>query len=172
MAEMSREEVLARYRHLRAIGTRHHTEALRFLSRPALLEQARQLGLAAGGILAAVLRSRAGPPGWNVMPPGSTPRLVLCVTSGLLGLWVAATVVQGPGIAFRFAVMTVIALSVARSLATDEVAAATTAAGALLLAVAVASAVQGTSTEPLPFVAAAAVAAGAAWWPRRAARAS
>ena len=53
MADMSREEVLARYRHLRAISTRHHTEALRFLSRPALLEQARQLGLAAGGTLAA-----------------------------------------------------------------------------------------------------------------------
>ena len=53
MAEMSRDEVLARYRHLRAISTRHHTEALRFLSRPALLEQARQLGLAAGGMLAA-----------------------------------------------------------------------------------------------------------------------
>ena len=53
MAEMSREEVLARYRHLRAISTRHHTEALRFLSRPALLEQARQLGLAAGGMLVA-----------------------------------------------------------------------------------------------------------------------
>ncbi len=53
MADMSRDEILARYRHLRAIGTRHHTEALRFLSRPALLEQARQLGLAAGGMLAA-----------------------------------------------------------------------------------------------------------------------
>src|SRR4051794_6144706 len=53
MADMSREEVPARYRHLRAIGTRHHTEALRFLSRPALLEQARQLGLTAGGMLVA-----------------------------------------------------------------------------------------------------------------------
>ena len=53
MADMSREEVLARYRHLRAISTRHHTEALRFLSRPALLEQARQLGLTAGEMLVA-----------------------------------------------------------------------------------------------------------------------
>ena len=49
MAEMSREEVLARYRHLRAISTRHHTEAMNFVSRPALLEQARRLGLAVGG---------------------------------------------------------------------------------------------------------------------------
>ena len=53
MAEMSRDEVLARYRHLRAISTRHHTEAMNFFSRPALLEQARHLGLAAGGMLAA-----------------------------------------------------------------------------------------------------------------------
>ena len=45
MAEMSREEVLTRYRHLRAISTRHHTEAMNFISRPALLEQARHLGL-------------------------------------------------------------------------------------------------------------------------------
>ena len=53
MAEVSRDEVLARYRHLRAISTRHHTEAVSFFSRPALLEQARHLGLAAGGMLAA-----------------------------------------------------------------------------------------------------------------------
>jgi hypothetical protein len=53
MAEMSRDEVLARYRHLRAISTRHHTEAMSFFSRPALLEQARHLGLAARGVLAA-----------------------------------------------------------------------------------------------------------------------
>ena len=53
MAEMSREEVLTRYRHLRAISTRHHTEAMNFFSRPALLEQARYLGLAVGETLAA-----------------------------------------------------------------------------------------------------------------------
>src|SRR4051812_14304629 len=53
MAEMSRDEVLARYRHLRAISTHHHTEAMNFFSRPALLEQARHLGLAAGGVLTA-----------------------------------------------------------------------------------------------------------------------
>src|SRR3954451_252411 len=53
MAEVSRDEVLARYRHLRAISTRHHTEAVSFFARPALLEQARHLGLAAGGVLAA-----------------------------------------------------------------------------------------------------------------------
>jgi len=53
MAEVSRDEVLARYRHLRAISTHHHTEAMNFFSRPALLEQARHLGLAVGETLAA-----------------------------------------------------------------------------------------------------------------------
>lgn len=53
MAGMSRDEILARYRHLRAISTRHHTEALKFLSQSALLEQARQLGLAMGKTLVA-----------------------------------------------------------------------------------------------------------------------
>jgi hypothetical protein len=53
MADMSRDEILARYRHLRALATRHHTEALQFLSRPALLEQARHLGLTIGKTLVA-----------------------------------------------------------------------------------------------------------------------
>src|SRR3954465_15312617 len=53
MAEMSREEVLDRYRHLRAFHPHPHPKAMRFFSRPALLEGARQLGLAAGVMLAA-----------------------------------------------------------------------------------------------------------------------
>jgi hypothetical protein len=53
VAGVSREEILTRYRHLRAIATRHHSEALKFLSRSAILEQARHLGLAAGKTLVA-----------------------------------------------------------------------------------------------------------------------
>ena len=53
MAGIGRDEVLTRSRHLRAISTRHHTEAMRFFSRPALLEQARHLGLTVGEMLAA-----------------------------------------------------------------------------------------------------------------------
>jgi hypothetical protein len=53
MVGMSRDEILTRYHHLRAIGTRHHTEALKFLSRAAILEQARRLGLARGKTLVA-----------------------------------------------------------------------------------------------------------------------
>ena len=47
MAEMSREEVLARYRHLRAISTRHHTEAL---------------------------NSSPGPPSWSRRATSGSPR--------------------------------------------------------------------------------------------------
>ena len=53
MAAMSRDEILTRYRHLRAISTRHHSEALRFVPRSALLEQARRLGLTMGKTLVA-----------------------------------------------------------------------------------------------------------------------
>ena len=53
MAGASREEILTRYRHLRAIATRHHSEALKFLSRSAILEQARHLGLTRGKMLVA-----------------------------------------------------------------------------------------------------------------------
>jgi len=53
MAGASREEILTRYRHLRALATRHHSEALKFLSRSAILEQARHLGLTRGKMLVA-----------------------------------------------------------------------------------------------------------------------
>lgn len=46
-------EVLDRYRCLRAISTRHHSGALGCLARPAILEQARHLGLAYGRTLVA-----------------------------------------------------------------------------------------------------------------------
>jgi hypothetical protein len=50
---MTRDEILQRYRHLRAISTGHHSSALKFLSRQALLEHAKRLGLAVGGMLVA-----------------------------------------------------------------------------------------------------------------------
>ena len=30
-----------------------------------------------------------GPKGWAMMPPGSTPRLVLAIGAGLVALWIA-----------------------------------------------------------------------------------
>ncbi len=47
----SRDAVLARYRHLREISKRHHSEALKFLSEDAIVHHARRLGLADGDTL-------------------------------------------------------------------------------------------------------------------------
>ncbi|MFZ1964786.1 MAG: hypothetical protein WAU78_15205 [Roseiarcus sp.] len=44
----SRGETLARYRRLREIGVRHHTNVLKFLAKDAVLQHARRLGLAVG----------------------------------------------------------------------------------------------------------------------------
>jgi hypothetical protein len=50
-AAVSRGEVLACYRRLRDINKRHHHEALKFLSKDAILHQARRLGLTHGKTL-------------------------------------------------------------------------------------------------------------------------
>jgi hypothetical protein len=50
---MQREEILDRYRHLRAISARYHSEALDRLAGPAILEQAKHLGLTYGQALLA-----------------------------------------------------------------------------------------------------------------------
>jgi hypothetical protein len=48
---MKRRDVLRRYRNLRAICTRHHSAAVKFLAQPAIMESARRLGLTAGQVL-------------------------------------------------------------------------------------------------------------------------
>ena len=48
---MKRRDVLRRYRNLRAICTRHHSAAIKFLAQPAIMESARRLGLTAGQVL-------------------------------------------------------------------------------------------------------------------------
>jgi len=50
---MTRDQILERYRHLREISTGHHSGALKFVPRQALLEHAKRLGLATGGMLVA-----------------------------------------------------------------------------------------------------------------------
>jgi hypothetical protein len=50
-APLSRGEVLARYRRLREISKRHHSEVLNFISGDAILYHARRLGLAHGKTL-------------------------------------------------------------------------------------------------------------------------
>jgi hypothetical protein len=48
---LSRAELLARYRHLREISRKHHSAALNFLSKDAIISQARRIGLAQGKTL-------------------------------------------------------------------------------------------------------------------------
>ncbi len=50
---MTRDEILQRYRHLRAISIGHHSGAMAFVSKHAVLEHAKRLGLATGGMLVA-----------------------------------------------------------------------------------------------------------------------
>src|SRR4051812_11043984 len=50
---MNRDEILDRYRCLRAISKDHHSAALKFLGRTALLAHAKRLGLAVGRTLVA-----------------------------------------------------------------------------------------------------------------------
>jgi hypothetical protein len=47
----TREQVLTRYRHFRAISKQHHSGAMDFLAKDAILQQARRLGLARGKML-------------------------------------------------------------------------------------------------------------------------
>ena len=50
---MTRDQILERYRHLRAISIGHHSGAMAFVSKQAVLEHAKRLGLATAGMLVA-----------------------------------------------------------------------------------------------------------------------
>ena len=50
-ATPSRGDVLARYRHMREISKRHHSNVMDFVSKDAITHHARRLGLAAGKTL-------------------------------------------------------------------------------------------------------------------------
>jgi hypothetical protein len=50
-ASLSRAELLTRYRRFREIGKQHHSAVLKFLSKDAVISQARRLGLAQGRML-------------------------------------------------------------------------------------------------------------------------
>lgn len=113
-----------------------------------------------GGTLAAWRRLRSGRPGWGLMPPGSTPRMVLCVAAGLVALWVAVSVTTGPGVAVRFATLTVIGLMTARVLAGSHTTVVLTAVSALALAMAAATGLGAMTPGPAPFIIGALIAAG------------
>ena len=115
--------------------------------------------LALGGAVMVVRRLTDGPVGWQLMPPGSTPRLVL---------WIAFSVTTGAGAALRFAVMTVVGLGGARVLSSDERSVLLTSVGLLALAIAAMAGMGDAWQGPWPYVTAALVATGAGWLPVRA----
>jgi hypothetical protein len=118
--------------------------------------------VAAGGAVAIIPGLRSGED-WGLMPAGSTPRLLLCIAGGLLALWLAASITTGSGVALRFAVLAVGGLSGTRILSTDSSPVLLTAVGALAFALAATAGLEGASTAPWPYAAAAVIAAGSAW---------
>lgn len=122
------------------------------------------LAILAGGGLVALQHVWSRGETWGIMPAGSTPRLILCVASGLLALWVAASVTLGPGVAQRFAVIIVVALTAARILTSQQTSVVMAAVAILALAVGDGASLGAHSVWP--YVAAAAVAAAVTAVPR------
>jgi hypothetical protein len=112
-----------------------------------------------GGGVAAIQRLRTGRDVWGLMPPGSTASLVLSIAGGLLALWIATSVMTGPGAPLRFAALSVLGLMGARVLTVSEPATMLTALAALALSVAMAAGVAETGPGPSPYIAAALIAA-------------
>jgi hypothetical protein len=123
-------------------------------------EQLAAVALLLAGGVACFKRLRTGPDVWGVMPSGSTARLVLSIGGGLLSLWIATSVMTGPGAPLRFAALSVLALMTARVLGQAERAAVLTALVALALSVAMSAGIADTSPGPAPYIAAALLAVG------------
>lgn len=121
--------------------------------------------VAAGGLIGSWQCLRSGPSTWVIMPAGSTARLVLCIASGLVALWVAALVTTGPGAPLRFAVLVVLGLMGARILASGEISIVLTGIAAFALALAAAPGLTGTSQGDVPDIVGGLVAAGVMFIP-------
>jgi hypothetical protein len=113
-----------------------------------------------GGAVAAFQRMRTGRDVWGLMPTGSTPRLVLSIAGGFVGLWVATSVMNGPGAPLRFAALSVLVLMGARVVTASAPDAVVTALAALALSVAMAAGIADTEPGPSLYVAAALIASG------------
>lgn len=130
------------------------------------------VAVAVGGAAAVARRVSSGPPGWSIMPAGSTPRLVACVAGGLVALWVGFAVMTGAGGGVRFAAMAAIGLAGARVLWTEDASVVRTALAVLAPAMAVAASLAAIAPGVWPYAAAALVAGAAAWIPLGTARAA
>jgi hypothetical protein len=121
--------------------------------------------LLAGGAVSAFELVRKGKQAWGLMPPASTPRLILAVVVGILSLWVAASVTTGPGASLRFASLAVLGLMAGRLLQSQGATAVLTAAAGLALALAGASGLAPNGAGLAPYFVGAVTAAGALWLP-------
>jgi hypothetical protein len=90
--------------------------------------------LALSAVLAALLRLRDGPDGWGVLPPGSTPGIVLSVAVLVASLVLAGTAFQAGGSVATVAPLAVSAVSAVRLLSSRSRQAALTTGSALALA--------------------------------------
>ncbi len=121
--------------------------------------------LLAGGLVCVFELLRTGRQEWGLMPPASTPRLILAIVAGILSLWVAASVTTGPGASLRFASLAVLALMAGTLLQSQNATAVITAAAGLALALAGASGLAPNGAGLAPYLVGAVIAAGALWLP-------
>lgn len=121
--------------------------------------------LLAGGVICAIQLLRTGRQGWDLMPQGSTSRLILAVAGGVLSLWVAASVTTGAGAPLRFASVAVLGLMAARLLQGQRAVQVLTASAGLAIALAGASALGRSAPGLAPYVVAGVIAAGVSFLP-------
>ncbi|TMD00256.1 MAG: hypothetical protein E6I58_04485 [Chloroflexi bacterium] len=121
--------------------------------------------LLAGGALCTVELIRRGPPDWGLMPPGSTPRLILAAVAGILALWFAASVTTGPDAPLRFACVAVLGLAAGRVLQGHAAASVLSASAALAIALASASALALSDPGFAPYLIGGMIAGGALFLP-------
>jgi hypothetical protein len=89
--------------------------------------------LALGGVVAAALRLRGGRPGWGLLPPGSTSRLVGAIVGVIGAALVAGFGLGSPEGAARLGALVVAALAAGRILTVEDRWAALGGASALAL---------------------------------------
>jgi hypothetical protein len=109
MTAMSRDEILTRYRHLRAISKRHQNEVVKYVPHSALLAQARRIGLAIGKTLIAEsldeltlafdLALYIAPPGRSAMAVRQTPSPMIAASPRRFTAWPSRT--ASPGRTYR-----------------------------------------------------------------------
>ena len=128
--------------------------------------------LAIGGALAAARTLMVGKDAWGIMPPGSTPRLILCVAAGLLALWVGLGITGGQSAALRFSVMVAVGLAGARVLSSDDSQVQLTAVALIAIAIAAAAGLAADPGGAWPYAAAALIAAAVGWLPLSSTRAA